>query len=110
MPEYAAITIGTVDALMSSHIRQVSQQRVHAVILLLHIIKVFCVSINRVAPEYPLQQQEGVEVFMLPVRCIIEHAHIGVDHLVVPDEKQGRCEYRFILVPDRLLGFLGEPL
>jgi hypothetical protein len=74
--EDAAVAVGTVDALVSGHIRQVSQQSVHAVVLLLDIVQVLSMSIDGVVPEYPLQQQEGVEVFMLPAGRVIEHSHV----------------------------------
>lgn len=88
----AAVAVWAVQALSTSDIDQVTEQRVHRVVLLAHIVQVRAVLIDLVAAHHSLQEQERVEVFVFPARCIKEHTNGGVHHLIVTDHEKTRIE------------------
>lgn len=90
MTEDTTVTVWTEDALVASDIGKVSHHRVQRVVLLLHIVQVACVSLDVVAAEDSLEQQERIEIFVFPRGGIIKDTDIRVNHLVISDEEQCR--------------------
>ena len=66
MSENTAVTVRTEDAFVTSDIRKVANHGMHRVVLLLHIVQMACIPLNIVAAENSLEQQEGIEILMLP--------------------------------------------
>ena len=64
----------------------------HRVVLLAHIVQVCAVLIDFIAAHHSLQEQERVEVLILPAWCIKEHTNGGVHHLIVTDHEKTRIE------------------
>lgn len=72
--EYSTVAVRTVQALLSCYIRQITNHCVHTVVLLLNVIQVLAVSVDRVVSEYSLEQQERVEILVVPAGCVVEHS------------------------------------
>lgn len=110
MTEDTTVTVRTVDALVSCNINQITKHSVHAVVLLLDIIKVLSISIKGVATKDSLQKKESIEVRVFPIRSIIEYSYIGVDHLIISDEEQCWDVDWFVSVVNRFGIPLGDSL
>lgn len=70
----------------------------HRVVLLSDIIQVFSDLIDPILSKHVVQEQEGEVVWVLMSRSIIEYAHIGVVHLIISHEHQGRDEDTLVSV------------
>ena len=92
------VSVRTEDTFVLRDIWKISKHSVHAVVLLLHIIQVLCIFINGETSKHSLQKQEGVEVFMVPVRGVVEDSNVRVDHFIITNEHQSRDEYRLFLL------------
>mmetsp|Transcript_84400 Transcript_84400/g.116642 ORF Transcript_84400/g.116642 Transcript_84400/m.116642 type:complete len:304 (-) Transcript_84400:533-1444(-) len=101
--EDTTITVGTVQALSSGHINQITKHSMHRVILLLDIVDMLGMLVNLVAAEHSLKKEEAVEVFMLPARSIVEYTDAGVDHFIVTDKEETRVIDWRLSVFDRLI-------
>ena len=56
MAEKAAVTVGTVNALVPCYIRQIPNYGMHTIVLLLHVIQMCCVFIEAVTSEDALHE------------------------------------------------------
>lgn len=106
----AAIGVGEVVGLGHSDIGQVTEEGVHAVVLLLNIIEMLGVLVNSVGAKHVLEEHEGVEVLVLHGGSIVEDSNVGVVHLVITDEHEGRNVDSLIHVLSDTGGGLGDRL
>ena len=72
--EYSTIAIRTEQTLLSCYIRQVTDHRVHAIVLFLHVVQMFAVFVYRVITEHSLKQKERIEILVVPAGRIVENA------------------------------------
>jgi hypothetical protein len=70
-----AVTVWTEQTFLSRDIWQVAKHRLHTVVLLLHVVEMIVILIDCKVAEDSLQQQEGVEVLMVPVWSIVENTN-----------------------------------
>jgi len=89
-------------------INEISEERVHRVILLLGIVEMFSVLVNSVASEHVLKEQETVVVGVLYGRSIVVDNVVGVDHFIITDEHKSRSEDVFLTVGAGSLGILTD--
>lgn len=94
--EYATIRIWAVQTFLSCHIWKISQQSLHTIVLFGHAVNVLGMFVYLVAAENPLQQQEWIEVFMLPAWSIIEHTYWWIYHLIISDKQQAWIKNGFL--------------
>lgn len=85
--EKTGVGVGVVFGVSHGHIDEVTEHGVHRVVLLLHVVQVLGVLVNSERSEHVLQQQERVVVGVLDAGGIVEHADVGVVHLIVTDEQ-----------------------
>jgi hypothetical protein len=85
--EETAIRVCEVVRIGLGDIWELSEERVHRVVLLVGIIQVFSMLIDSVGAEHVLEEQEGVEVLVLSRWGIIEDSNVWVDHLIISHEE-----------------------
>lgn len=104
--EDAAVAVGAEQTLSSGDVNKVAEELVHGVVLLLTVVKMFGVFVDLVAAEHSLKEEEGVEVWVLPVGSLVKDTDGGVVHLIISDHKQAWVENGFLLT---VLGDVGGP-
>jgi hypothetical protein len=88
--ENAGVGVGEVVGLSHGHVGQVTEQRVHGVVLLLDVVEVLSVLVDSVGAEHVLEEQERVVVLVLDAGSVVEDTNVRVVHLVITDEEQRR--------------------
>lgn len=69
------------------NIREITEESMHGVVLLLHIVKMFSMLVNSVATKHVFEEHECVVVFVFDTGGIVENRHVRVVHFVITDEK-----------------------
>lgn len=98
--KHAVVRASKVVRIGSSDVGEVTEESVHRVVLLVDIVKVLSVLVHSVGTEHMLQEEEAVVVLILHRGSVVEDTNVGVNHLVISDEEDGRSVVR-------LLGVLG---
>ena len=62
----ATVAVGTVEALSAGDVWEITQDRVHGIVLFLHVVEVTSVLVDLKRADHSLEKQECVEIFMLP--------------------------------------------
>lgn len=106
--EDAVVGTSEVVAVGLGDVGQVTEESVHRVVLLVHIVEMLSVLVNSVGAEHVLKEKEAIVVLVLDGRSIVEDTNVGVDHLVVSDEEDRRSVVRLLGVLGGDLGLLGK--
>ena len=79
----AAVSVWTKNGIVSIKIWNVHHHLMHYVVLLFSVdySLIICLSIE--VSKDPLHEKEGVEIFISPTRCIVEHTHATVLSLFI---------------------------
>lgn len=88
--EDSAVTVCEVVGISQSNIGKVSQESVHAVVLLLDVVQVFSVLIDSVWAENVFQQKESVVVLVFDWWSIVHNSNVGVIHFIITNKEQWR--------------------
>mmetsp|Transcript_1904 Transcript_1904/g.2747 ORF Transcript_1904/g.2747 Transcript_1904/m.2747 type:complete len:235 (-) Transcript_1904:419-1123(-) len=59
------------------------------------------VLVDLIATHHTLEEEEGVEIFVLPAGCVVENADGRIHHLVIADHEQARVEHRLVQIVHR---------
>jgi hypothetical protein len=106
--ENAGVGVSEVVGLSHSHIGQVTEECVHGVVLLLDIVEMLSVLVDSVGAEHVLEEEECVVVLVLDAGGVVEDTDVGVVHLVITDEEEGRCVDSLVGVGLGASGDLGD--
>lgn len=91
--EDSRVGVGEEMAVLHGHVGKVSEEGVHGVVLLEHVVQVTGVGLNSVVSEHVLEEEETVVVGVLDRWSIVEHSSVGVDHLIVSDHEKTGVEH-----------------
>jgi hypothetical protein len=101
---YSTVRVCIVQTVSLSYINQITNQRMHWIILLMDIIEMFSMLVNSIVPKHMFQELKGIVVWVFDRGSIIEHTHIGVVHLIISNVEKSWSENGFFSV---LLLFTG---